>query len=365
MLARTSTRAAGSLLAASFAFLALPAALAQPAPPLEVRLVTDEADAVVAVLAKKMRGETVTTEDWDRLFSSEGYLRLKKREAELKRAFEDSEFQAFVLSEDLFSRASALRDTLEHWKQADLTGAAQRALAYLPAGTRLRASVYPVIKPQTNSFVFEVTTDPAIFLYLDPRQTEAQFENTVAHELHHIGYASACASKLESGVLAEASPNVRAVLEWIGAFGEGVAMLAAAGGPEAHPHAASPPEDQARWEQDVANFDADLRRVESFFFDLLDARLADPEKIREAGFSFFGVQGPWYTVGWRMAVTVEQVYGRAELIGCLCDPAKFLLSYNRAAEAQHPAGPGRPALWSPRLLEAIAPEARAGRRGKD
>ena len=37
-----------------------------------------------------------------------------------------------------------------------------------------------------------VKTDPAIFLYLDPTETKEEFENTLAHELHHIGYGSGC-----------------------------------------------------------------------------------------------------------------------------------------------------------------------------
>ena len=59
-----------------------------------------------------------------------------------------------------------------------------------PTEAYIHAKVFPVIKPITNSFVFETTTDPAIFLYLDPEESAAKFENTVAHELHHIGYAS-------------------------------------------------------------------------------------------------------------------------------------------------------------------------------
>ena len=51
-----------------------------------------------------------------------------------------------------------------------------------------------MIKPKTNSFVFEPASDPAIMLYLDPSRTRAQLENTVAHELHDIGYAAACHS---------------------------------------------------------------------------------------------------------------------------------------------------------------------------
>jgi hypothetical protein len=34
-----------------------------------------------------------------------------------------------------------------------------------------------VIKPKTNSLVFEVDTDPAIFLYIDPEISREKFEN--------------------------------------------------------------------------------------------------------------------------------------------------------------------------------------------
>jgi hypothetical protein len=75
--------------------------------------------------------------------------------------------------------------------------------------------------------VFEVDIDPAIMLYLDPARTAAQLENTIAHELHHVGYAAACRAPTDSA----ADPALSAALGWLGAFGEGVAMLAAAGGP--------------------------------------------------------------------------------------------------------------------------------------
>jgi hypothetical protein len=49
-----------------------------------VRLVTDEAEAVLAVLAKKKTNQPITAADWQRVFQSEGYVRLKKRESSMK-----------------------------------------------------------------------------------------------------------------------------------------------------------------------------------------------------------------------------------------------------------------------------------------
>jgi len=315
--------------------------------------VADEAEAVLSILHKKETGGAPVAADWDRLFSTEGYVRLKKREHSLKRPFEDEDFRKFVLSAEIAAWADKLAGTLDHWKRADLRAAAAKALAYLPPGTPIRAKVYPVIKPQTNSFVTELKTDPAIFLYLDPMLNAAQFENTVAHELHHIGLSAACLPAYESEGFKSKPAEVRAVLEWAGAFGEGVAMLAAAGGPDVHPHAASPAQDRERWDKDVANFNSDLKTVEKFFLDVLDGRLKGEEAIREVAFSFFGIQGPWYTVGWKMAVLIEKTLGRARLIDSLCEPGKMLSVYNEAASKKD-AKPGEsPAIWSIELLKRI------------
>ena len=98
---------------------------------LDVRLVTDEAEAVLAILTKKKANEAVTPADWARVFSSEGYTRLKKRELSMQRPFEDVEFQKFVLSDELGKRADALEQSLSKFKSADITRPAQLALAYI------------------------------------------------------------------------------------------------------------------------------------------------------------------------------------------------------------------------------------------
>ncbi len=343
--------------AASFAVLSLaPGCTAQSTKPssrLDVRLIADEADAVLSIVTKKKSSETITVVDWERLFSSEGYVRLKKREAGLKRNFTDDEFRTFVLSDELSGRVRALQETLARWSHANMSGAASRALAYLPTDARIRANIYPVIKPRTNSFVFETKTDPAIFLYLDPAVSADQFENTLAHELHHIGYTSSCLPRLTSDEFNRLPLNIRTVLDRVGSFGEGIAMLAAAGGPDVHPHAVSPAADRERWDRDVANFNDDLRKVDKFFLDILEGRLTAEDQIDEQASAFFGIQGPWYTVGWKMAVTIEKVSGRPALIGCLCDPANFLFSYNRAAAQLNRSASRSLALWSPALLEPI------------
>lgn len=319
-----------------------------------VRLVTDEAEAVLTILAKKKANEPIAEADWQQLFATEGYVRLKQRETSMQRSFEDTDFKTFVLSDQLAARAPALREALDKWKRADITGAARLALNYLPKDARISAKIYPVIKPRENSFVFDVKNDPAIFSYLDPTISPQKFENTLAHEMHHIGYGTSCPSKQIADQLRELPPNVKTTLTWVSAFGEGFAMLAAAGGPDIHPHAVSNNEEHARWDKDVANFNDDLKKVEKFLLDVLDGRLTG-EEAQKAGFSFFGsTQGPWYTVGWQMSVLIEKTYGRAALIESFCDQRKLLSTYNRAAEKYNRKSRKPLSLWSKSLVDRLA-----------
>ncbi|HEU4510232.1 MAG TPA: DUF5700 domain-containing putative Zn-dependent protease [Pyrinomonadaceae bacterium] len=317
-----------------------------------VSIVTDEAEAVLAIFEKTKASQPVTDADWQRVFQSEGYTRLKKRETSMQRSFEDSDFKTFVLSEQLAARAQALKDTLEQWKRADITRAVRFALAYLPKDAYIRAKIYPVIKPRENSFVFEVKTDPAIFLYLDPSKSASKIENTLAHELHHIGYGTSCPRHEVSAEIAKLSPNAQTALRWTGAFGEGFAMLAAAGGPDVHPHAVSDAGERAQWDKDVANFNADLKKVEKFLIDVLEKKLTD-EQVQSTGFSFFGTQGPWYTVGWQMSVLIEKTFGRAKLMEVFCDQRQLFSTYNEAAAKHNRTAEEPLALWSPSLLDAL------------
>lgn len=309
---------------------------------------TSQAEAVLRILNLRAAKQTVTDADWQQLFSTEPFKRLKQREGAMKRDFTDQAFRKFVLSDELLARRPALAQTLQDWKKADLNAAAERVLAYLPASATIQAKVFPVIKPRTNSFVWEPRTNAAIFLYLDPKDPPAKFENTVAHELHHIGFAS-IESESEK-TFASLSPEAKATAQWMGGFGEGLAMLAAAGSPDVHPHASSSPKERARWDRDMANFNADLKSVEKFFFDILDGRLKTEAQQNEVGFTFFGEQGPWYTVGYKMGWLVEKRFGRKKLIECMLDNRKLLALYNRAAAE---ISSQRLELWSPELLKRV------------
>jgi len=292
---------------------------------IDLKLITDEADAAILIMEKNAQHLEINETDWDRLFTSEPYMRLKKREEVMNRPFTDDEFKKFLLSDTLKPYINLFKITLNNWKSSDLTATAQKALKYLPKESKIKAKIYPVIKPKTNSFVFESDSDPAIFLYLNTNITREKYENTLAHELHHIGFAGTCSEE----VLADSNKNYVTMTEWMGAFGEGIAMLAAAGGADIYPHLYSIAADKERWDRDIKNFPDDLRKLDRFFLDIYNNKLTD-KQIQDTGFSFFGIQGPWYTVGWKMASIVEKKFGREKLINCLCNMGDLLVLYNKA-----------------------------------
>jgi hypothetical protein len=63
----------------------------------------------------------------------------------MKQSLTSEAFMSFVLSAELLTNAQLLADTLAHWRQASISGAVRRALAYLPRNARIRAKIYPVI----------------------------------------------------------------------------------------------------------------------------------------------------------------------------------------------------------------------------
>ena len=115
--------------------------------------------------------------------------------------------------------------------------------------------------------------------------------------------------------------------------------------------------ERAVWDRHIARAADDTRLLEAFLLDLAANRLSDEEANRR-GFRFVATdsvpQGAFYTVGWLMASTVERALGRAALVASLCDPARFLTDYNRAARER---GAGLP-LWSDSLLTLIGAPAR-------
>ena len=76
------------------------------------------------------------------------------------------------------------------------------------------------------------------------------------------------------------------------------------------------------------------------------------DSVRDQAMTYFGVQGPWYTVGWLMASTVEREFGRPVLIGSLCEPTRFISLYNDAVQRASRRGTLLPA-WSRTLVDRL------------
>ena len=321
---------------------------------ISLRIVTDQPEAALDILDKRARDEAIGEADWERLRETEGYRRLKKRSESFGATEFDAKFETFLAeSPEVLENREVLRQTVGDWSDLNLDEVGKVALAYLPEGTALRGSIYPVIKKPTNSFVFELDTDPAIFLYVDPQVGAEKFANTLAHELHHIGGSSACGQP--SGY-EELDPDVRHAVDWLSGFGEGLAMLAAAGGPDEDPQAYSDPEQRATWARNLARFDEDIRRLEAFFLDVASGRLSEEERRRQ-GFTFINTdeapQGAFYTVGWRMAALVEKALGREVILRSVCDPRELLVAYNQVAGASSSETAPPPVLWSDLLLDKL------------
>jgi hypothetical protein len=329
-----------------FAFNAT--ASASDADRVQIKLDVCEAQQVLALLLKRRQAKPITETDWNALLSTEPYRRLKVREEAMHVPFTDQEFKNFVLSDALAEQYDELRNTVDAWSKTDLRRSALRVLKYLPKEARIQVKVFPEIKPRHNSFVFDTETDPVIFLYVDPDMSADAFENTVAHEMHHIGLSDTDA--LYKKKIAALPPGMQKAAQWMGAFGEGLAVLAAAGGPDISPTRYSQPDIKENWERGVLSFNDDVASLNDFFLEVIDGRLQGEAADKKA-YAFFGnLQGPWYTVGYKMATLVEKRYGRPALIECMLDRRLLLIRYNSVAAELNRANRDQLAQWSARVL---------------
>lgn len=302
---------------------------------------------VLDLIAKRDRGARIDRRDWQRIYATRPHGLLRQRERQVGSAFADEDFEAFVLGAELAQSHAKLRQAAGAWAVMDMAQAADRALAYLPPGTPLRARICPVIKRGRNSFIHGTAEDAVIFLNLDPDVERDAVANTLSHELHHIGLAAALAARPDP---AHGMPSaVAEVLRWLGAFREGFAMLAAAGGLDAHPLAAARPGDRERWDKDMDGFEQHIAMLEAFFLDVLSEGFS-AEELERRGLGFYGRRGPWYTVGWQMSALVEYAFGRDALIACMLDPRLLLIHYNAVA-THNPSRRRRG--WSPAMIAAL------------
>ena len=317
-----------------------------------IELVPDgsEVGEVLSILDAEASGLPVAQADWDRLFATEPYRWLKAREATFGKGLADDDSKAFLAKPETVAQREIWRRSLAAFAAIDVEAIGKQVLAWLPPGAVLKARIFPEIKPQGNSFVWRMGDQgPALFLALRDQSRES-FENKIAHELHHIGLNSleVRQKQLRAGLAA----SVGRAVEWMGGFGEGEAMLAAAGSADRHPHWMDDAVTRARWDGDMMRFNADLEAVQGFLLDILEGRLRDDAEIERHAAPFWGTQGAWYTVGYEMAALVEKRFGRDALLECMLDPRLLLLRYNRLAGEADTQG-ATLASWSQDLLDRL------------
>jgi hypothetical protein len=318
-----------------------------PQPATDVVVIRDALDATTGILGNRAVGQDIPTHLWESLFSSQGYQRLKERELAMRRPFTDSAFREFLLSDTLLARLPELLPAVRLWSEINLGSAAARAAAYLPAGTPIRANLYPLIKPRGNSFVHRGPDGVmGIFMYVDPTMPPSELRTTLAHELHHVGYAAACPGSIDSA----GTPAEHSLRRVLGAFGEGLAMLAAAGGPDVDPNAMSRKSMRETWAWNMSQVAGHFEVIDALIQDVASGRVTSPDSVMARAVTFFGDQGPWYTVGWVMGSTIEKALGRDQLITRLCDPAALIRVYQRITEERDQSGP----KWSPVAVEWLS-----------
>ena len=85
------------------------------------------------------------------------------------------------------------------------------------------------------------------------------------------------------------------------------------------------------WNHGLADFAGDMKDVGDFLSDTAQEKLKGDD-IRNKAASFYGVQGPWYTVGYVQATTIERALGRKRLMECYLDPRRLMPTYNQAVK---------------------------------
>jgi Putative zinc dependent peptidase (DUF5700) len=113
-------------------------------------------------------------------------------------------------------------------------------------------------------------------------------------------------------------------------------------------------EQRERWDENLVEFAPDLQSLNELLLATAQGKV-NAETLHSQLEAIGPV--PWQVVGYRMAVVVEQQFGRRVLPSMFRDPRQLLSFYNRAAAAQNLAGGQTPLpLWSTELLRLLEVE---------
>jgi hypothetical protein len=220
--------------------------------------------------------------------------------------------------------------------EVDTSEIAGRVLAFLPAGTPLDSVIHVTVDLFNNGFVHRREMGVSLLKGMADRET---FEDTVAHELHHVCFRFwSERDAVRQALLQERSGRAVAMSHVQNLLSEGMANYYLTPGYVFRQSPQEPPADpfQARL--------ARLQREEGELFALAEAILAtslEPgagyEPCREA-FEALALDmeeallPAGHYLGARLVETMAQVHPRDLIVRCVEHLPEFLPSYNQAAQ---------------------------------
>lgn len=350
---------------------------------MSVNFIYDQVECVLKILGKMHNNETITQSDWEDLFLSKGYQWLAKRDDDMYEKLKiketnESDFKSFLLGEGQVSKYEnflrshgiskssdiesfilerPLKDyenflrAYKLFKSIDIERIILDTKNYLPKDAKIETYIIPVIKPLNNSFVHTIENTLVLFLNLTPDISKEKLENTLIHELHHIGFANVHKPEKYKYL----SEQAQMLIEWTTSFAEGFAMLAAARGPDNHPNKYYKIQKEL-WDVNIKRFNEDFSKIENFLLKILNEEFPDNEELYKEGFELMtnnGGQGSWYTVGWKVAVVIEKVEGKERLLECMSDLTKLYSTYNEAVITYNKKYNEELKSWSQKIIDAL------------
>ncbi|MFO7814519.1 MAG: DUF5700 domain-containing putative Zn-dependent protease [Halanaerobiales bacterium] len=318
---------------------------------LSIKFIFDQVENALYILAKQNKNKTINKSVWDNLFSSEGYQLLVKREKDMGNELSKKDFKSFLLDERQLSNYENYMNTLKLLKDLELEQLLSKTKKYLPKKAKINTTIIPVIKPQNNSFVHEINDKLVLFIYLEPGMSRAKLENKLIHELHHIGFDDIYSPEKYKYL----SQQTQKMIEWTNAFGEGFAMLAAAGGANIHPNKFDEGLKE-KWDSNIKKFNKDFELIENFFVKILKDKFSNEKELYNRGYELMvnnGGQGSWYTVGWKIAVVIEKIKGKEVLFGCMSDLTYLYPRYNEAVKDYNKKYNENLKSWSDKIINSF------------
>lgn len=235
----------------------------------------------------------------------------------------ESIFKDFLSDDHQIANYPGYKKSFKILKSINLSKVINQTRIYLPDKADINTEVIPLIKNKNNSFVHKFNDNMYLFLNLEPNILKERLINKLVHEFHHIGFDDIYNPK-EYKYL---SRGAQQIIKWSNAFGEGLATLAAAGGPDFHPNKYNK-ELKTKWNKNIKKFNKDFRKIQKFFMDILNKKIKSNKEIYDRGFELMvnnGGQGSWYTVGWQIAVVIEKISSKWNLLNCMEDLTKIFI----------------------------------------